>query len=167
MDFKETTFREALDQVLKVQQSDAIKNRIFGTLDLQVADCDEENRRWSEFTYKKREQHLNPYNGIHGGIACTIADSCMGSTLSASLQQLPSTTDMSVSFLEPMTAEEYQIRVDIKKTGRTLAACSCEIKEKDTGKLCVSVMGRFIMVKKDILAVEEASMLLKEQNGQG
>lgn len=167
MDFKETSFREALSQVLKVQRSEAIKNRIFGTLDLQVADCDEENRTWSEFLYKKQEYHLNPYNGIHGGIACTIADSCMGSTLSASLQKLPSTTDISVSFLEPMTAEEYLIRVDIKKAGKTLAACTCEIKEKDTGKLCVTVMGKFIIVKKDILAAEEASMLLKEQNDQG
>ena len=166
MNFNETSFIEAIRQILDLQRNDAIRDRIFGTLELEVLDCDEENRQWSEFLYKKKEQHLNPYNGIHGGIACTIADSCMGSTLSAATQSLPSTTDISISYLEPMTADEYVVRVDIKKTGKRLAACTVEIKERDTDKLCVTAMGKFILVKKDILADEEASLLLKEQNGQ-
>lgn len=166
MNFNEISFREAIEHILDLQGNDTLKSRIFGSLELEVLACDEENRIWSEFIYRKKEQHLNPYNGIHGGIACTIADSCMGSTLCALTQNLPSTTDMSVSYLEPMTADEFVVRVDIKKTGKRLAACTCEIKEKDTDKLCVSVMGKFILVKKDILADEESSMLLKEQNGQ-
>ncbi len=167
MDFKEMSFKEVIRQILEVQKNDNLKDRILGTLDLHIENCDEENRTWAEFTYKKREYHLNPYNGIHGGIACTIADSCMGFTLCAATQKLPSTTDISISYLEPMTADEYIIRVDVKKTGKTLAACTCEIREKETGKICVNVMGKFILVKKDILADEEASMMLKEQNGQG
>ena len=65
-----------------------------------------------------------------------------------------------------MTADDYLIRVDIKKIGKTLAACTCEISEKESGKLCVTAMGKFIFVKKDILADGEASMLLKEQKKQ-
>ena len=164
MNFKQISFREALAQVINTQRNEALKERIFGSLDLQIERVDEENRKWTELSYRKQECHLNPYNGIHGGIACTIADSCMGSTLCAVTQCLPSTTDISISYLEPMTAEEYLIRVDIKKIGKTLGACTCEIREKESGKLCVTVMGKFIFVKKDILADEEASMLLKEQN---
>ena len=164
MNFRDVSFREALAQVIETQRKEALKERIFGSLDLQIEAVDEEERKWAEFSYKKKERFLNPYNGLHGGIACTIADSCMGSTLCAATQSLPSTTDISVSFLEPITAEEYLIRVDIKKVGRTLAASTCEIREKESGKLCVTVMGRFIFAKKDILADEEASMLLKEQN---
>lgn len=163
MDFKEISLGEAIKQILDLQRNDALKERIFGTLELSVNACDEENRKWAEYLYKTKECHLNPYNGIHGGIACTIADSCMGSTLCAATQILPSTTDMSVSFLEPMNAQEYIIRVDIKQLGRRMAACTCEIRDKETGKLCVNVMGRFVLVKKDILADEESSMLLKEQ----
>ena len=148
MNFRDVSFREALAQVIETQRKEALKERIFGSLDLQIEAVDEEERKWAEFSYKKKERFLNPYNGLHGGIACTIADSCMGSTLCAATQSLPSTTDISVSFLEPITA----------------AASTCEIREKESGKLCVTVMGRFIFAKKDILADEEASMLLKEQN---
>jgi len=161
------SFKEAIGQILEVQNSDRLKDRVLGTLNLQIENCDEDNREWAEFTYAKKECHLNPYNGIHGGIACTIADSCMGFTLCAATQKLPSTTDISISYLEPMTADEYIIRVDIKKTGKTLAASTCEIRERETGKICINAMGKFILVKKDILADEEASRLLNEQNGQG
>ena len=164
MDFSEISLREALEQVLDTQNGEVLKNRINATLSLIVAGCDEENSEWVDFLYRSQELHLNPYNGVHGGIACTLADTCMGMTLCAATQALPSTTDMSVSYLNPMPAGEYIIRVYIKKIGKQLAAATCEIRSLESGKLCVTSMGKYTLVRKDILADERASMLLKEQN---
>lgn len=164
MKFNEQDFKDALMQVMDAHRSEKMKQRILGSFDLQLEGCDEDARSWAEFSYIKQEQYLNPYDGVHGGVACTLADSCMGSTLCAATQLLPSTTDISISYLNPMTADEYMIHVDIKKVGRQLAACTCEISEKNTGKLCVTAMGKFILIRKDILADQSASMLLKEQH---
>lgn len=164
MDFKTISFKESINQVLNVQMTDLMKKRILATLGLEVADCDEEKRAWAQYIYRSQELHLNPYDGVHGGIACTIADSCMGTTICAATQTLPSTTDISASFLSPMPKGEYLVRVEIKKTGKQLASATCEIKSLASGGLCVIATGRFVLVRKDILADDNASELLKEQN---
>ena len=157
MDFSKMTYREVLEEITAAHHSEKVAGRILDVLDLKILDCDEENRAWVDYYYKKQEQFLNPYNGIHGGVACVLADSCMGNSICGATQTLPSTTDMSVSYLRPMTAEEYRIHVEIRKVGKSLAAARCSIFEYGTDMLCVDAMAKFILVKKDILADEESS----------
>ncbi len=156
------TFTEVLNEIISSHKNEKMKKRILASINLKLIGCDEENRSWAEYLYKKQEKFLNPYDGVHGGIACTLADSCMGDTLCGATQALPSTTDLSVSFVRPMTGDAFVIRVDIKMIGRQLAACVCEIKDRATGKLCVQAMGKFILVKKDLLADEEASKAMQK-----
>lgn len=162
MDFSKMSFGDAITEVLKAQENEKVKDRILGSLNIKPAECDEESRLWAEYIYKKQEKYLNPYDGVHGGIACTLVDSCMGTTLCAATQELPSTTDLQTSFLRPMTGEAFRIRVDIKMIGRQLAAANCDIFDETSGKLCAQAMGKFILVKKDILADEEASKSIRK-----
>ena len=157
MDFSKMTFHEVIEEVLSAQLTGKMSGRIIADLELSLIDCDGENRLWADYLYKKKENHLNPYDGVHGGIACTIADTCMGNTICAATQSLPSTTDLSVSYLKPMNADSFRIHVEIRKTGKQLVAANCSIYELESGRLCVDSMSKYILVKKDILADEEAS----------
>ena len=161
MNVLEMPYKEALQQVLEVQQSEKLKNRVFGSLNIKVIDCDEEERKWADFRYEAQEQYLNPYDGVHGGMSCVIGDSCMGTAICAATAGLPSTTDMSVSYYNPMPISTYRIHVEIKKEGKQLVGTVCDIIDEKTGILCVSLMAKYIIVAKNILADKSAADLMR------
>jgi len=156
------TFEELIEQILDVQGAGRFGQRVLGSFGLRLAACDEEEKKWADYLYSTQEQYLNIYEGIHGGIACTLADSCMGMTVCAATGTLPSTTDISVSFLRPMTAPEYRIHVEIKKPGKQLAAAVCEITDAGTGALCITAMGKFILVRKNLVSDEHVETVMKQ-----
>ena len=164
MDFKDFTFSECIQKVLDAQRTEKSQNRINNILNLQPVSCDEENRAWADYTYEKQEMFLNPYDGVHGGIACVLADTCMGMTVCASTQIPPSTTDLQISYLNPMQGDTYRIHAVITKVGKQLAGTTCEIWDNDSGKLCVTAMAKYTLIRKNILADESASRLMKEEN---
>ena len=161
MEYNEMTFKEVLEHAIEAHKSERLKNRIIADLDLKIIDCDEEKREWADYYYEAQEKYYNPYDGIHGGVACVIADTCMGQTIAAATQTLPSTTDMSISYHRPMNGRAYRIHVELKKTGKQLVSTGCEVFDYDTGKLCVSLMAKYIFVKKSLVGEEEAARLLK------
>ncbi|MCW5748203.1 MAG: PaaI family thioesterase [Alphaproteobacteria bacterium] len=59
-------------------------------------------------------QHLNPAGTVHGGLAATMLDSCMGLAVQSTLEKgLGSTTlEFKISFLRPITPETGPIRAE-------------------------------------------------------
>ena len=58
------------------------------------------------------DRHLNPAGTVHGGLAATLLDSCMGLAIQSTLEKgLGSTTlEVKISFLRPITPETGPIR---------------------------------------------------------
>ena len=58
--------------------------------------------------------HLNPWRTVHGGLAATMLDSCMGLAVHSTLEKgVGSTTlELKVSFARPMTPEMGIIRAE-------------------------------------------------------
>jgi uncharacterized protein (TIGR00369 family) len=58
-------------------------------------------------TAEPGENHLNPAGAVHGGLAATMLDSCMGLAIHSTLETgLGSTTlEFKISFLRPITPE--------------------------------------------------------------
>lgn len=60
------------------------------------------------------QAHLNPYGTVHGGLAATLLDSCMGlavqSTLVKGFGQM--TVEFKISFLRPITPETGSIKAE-------------------------------------------------------
>lgn len=145
------SFREALEAALDSQRSSEVhKKRMNASLDLHVLDCDEEKKSWAEYSYEVKECHLNPYDGIHGGVICALADTCGGVTIAVASGRMPSTTDLSCSYLRPMNGRGFRIRIDLNQMGNRLSGCSCSIFELETGKLCVTCMLKYIMLNKPL-----------------
>lgn len=58
-------------------------------------------------TAEPRDVHFNPAGTVHGGLAATMLDSCMGLAIQSTLEQgLGSTTlEFKISFVRPITPE--------------------------------------------------------------
>ena len=65
-------------------------------------------------TAEPDEGHLNPAGGVHGGLAATMLDSCMGLAIQSTLEKgLGSTTlEFKVSFVRPITPRTGPIRAE-------------------------------------------------------
>jgi len=65
-------------------------------------------------TAEPKDIHLNPAGTVHGGLAATMLDSCMGLAIQSTLDKgIGSTTlEFKISLLRPITPETGQIRAE-------------------------------------------------------
>ena len=65
---------------------------------------------WSE----PKHSHLNPAGTVHGGLAATMLDSCMGLAIHSTLEKgVGSTTlEFKISFVRPITPETGLIKAE-------------------------------------------------------
>lgn len=78
--------------------------------------------------------HLNPSGTVHGGLAATLLDSCMGlaiqTTLAKGLAQ--TTVEFKISLLRPITPETGQIRAEglVLNVGRRVGTAEGRITDR-------------------------------------
>jgi uncharacterized protein (TIGR00369 family) len=67
-------------------------------------------------TLHPTDAHLNPWGTVHGGLAATLLDSCMGLAIHSTLDKgIGSTTlEFKISLVRPITLETGQIRAEGK-----------------------------------------------------
>jgi uncharacterized protein (TIGR00369 family) len=65
-------------------------------------------------TMRPTEAHLNPWGTVHGGLAATLLDSCMGLAIQSTLEKgVGSTTlEFKISLVRAITLETGQIRAE-------------------------------------------------------
>ena len=65
-------------------------------------------------TVEPRDSHLNPAGTVHGGLAATLLDSCMGLAVRSTLAKgINSTTlEFKISFMRPITPQTGEIRAE-------------------------------------------------------
>ena len=63
-----------------------------------------------------REGHLNPAGGVHGGLAATLLDSCMGLAVQSMLDKgsAQTTLEFKISFVRPISAQTGPVRAEGK-----------------------------------------------------
>jgi uncharacterized protein (TIGR00369 family) len=85
-------------------------------------------------------RHLNPVGTVHGGLAATLLDSCMGLAIQSTLDKgVGSTTlEFKISFLRPITPETGPIRAEgmVISRGRRVGAAEGWVKDGN-GRLLV------------------------------
>lgn len=86
-------------------------NTIAQTLGYDIAEA--ENGR-VVVTAEPRDTHLDPWGTVHGGLAATMLDSCMGLAIQSTLDKgLGSTTlEFKISFVRPITPDTGLIRAE-------------------------------------------------------
>ncbi|MEO8718900.1 MAG: PaaI family thioesterase [Burkholderiales bacterium] len=72
------------------------------------------------------EEHLNPEGTVHGGVAATLLDTCMGLAVKSMLEQgqASTTLEFKISFLRPVTKETGLLRAEgsVLSCGRRIGA---------------------------------------------
>lgn len=86
-------------------------NTIARTLGYDVAEA--ESGR-VVVTAEPKDSHLNPAGTVHGGLAATMLDSCMGLAIQSTLDKgVGSTTlEFKISFVRPITPETGPIKAE-------------------------------------------------------
>ena len=86
-------------------------NTIARTLGYDITEA--ENGR-VVVTAEPKDIHLNPAGTVHGGLAATMLDSCMGLAIQSTLEKgLGSTTlEFKISFVRPITPETGPIKAE-------------------------------------------------------
>jgi uncharacterized protein (TIGR00369 family) len=84
-------------------------NTIARTLGYDVAEAE---RGRVVVTAEPQDSHLNPAGTVHGGLAATMLDSCMGLAIQSNLEKgIGSTTlEFKISFVRPITPETGPIK---------------------------------------------------------
>ena len=88
-------------------------NTIAETLGYDITEAD--NGR-VVVTAEPRDIHLNPAGTVHGGLAATMLDSCMGLAIQSTLEKgvNATTLEFKISFVRPITPETGTITAEGK-----------------------------------------------------
>ncbi len=112
-------------------------NMMAQTLDYDITEA--ENGR-VVVTANPKEIHLNPWGTVHGGLAATMLDSCMGLAIQSTLDKsIGSTTlEFKISFVRPITPETGPIRAEgtVISRGRRVGTAEGRVIDSD-GRLLV------------------------------
>ena len=112
-------------------------NMMAQTLDYDITEA--ENGR-VVVTANPKEIHLNPWGTVHGGLAATMLDSCMGLAIQSTLDKsIGSTTlEFKISFVRPITSETGPIRAEgtVISRGRRVGTAEGRVIDRD-GRLLV------------------------------
>ena len=102
-----------LDFVRGLASGDLPLNTMARTLSYDVAHAE---RGQVLITMVPTDAHLNPSGTVHGGLAATLLDSCMGLAVQSTLDQgqASTTLEFKISLLRPITTETGEIRAEGK-----------------------------------------------------
>ena len=85
-------------------------------------------------------EHLNPAGTVHGGLAATLLDSCMGLAVQSTLEKDMSQTtlEFKISLLRPITPETGTIRAEgvVLSRGRRIGTAEGRLTDRE-GRLLV------------------------------
>ncbi len=89
-------------------------------------------------TVEPSGMHLNPAGTVHGGLAATLLDSCMGLAIQSTLEKGVSQTtlEFKISLLRPITPETGMIKAEgiVLSRGRRIGTAEGRITD-DNGRL--------------------------------
>jgi uncharacterized protein (TIGR00369 family) len=91
-------------------------------------------------TADPKEMHLNPWGSVHGGLAATMLDSCMGLAIQSTLNKgIGSTTlEFKISFVRSITPETGVVQAEgtVISRGRRVGTAEGRVIDRD-GRLLV------------------------------
>lgn len=120
------------------------ENRICSMLGLELLECSVEEQ-YADFVLTSQDWMLNPYNGIHGGIICSAFDTCIGTGALSLRKDFISTTDITISYLRPMTGAKYRFHCEYTQVGGRLIRSVAKAYDMETGVLCATCMSSFVV----------------------
>ena len=140
---KDTEFAKIMEEV--VSGSAMQPERFNHRLGLRLLDCSRKEA-FVEMAFTAGQWCRNPGGGVHGGVIASLFDTTTGMGAVGLTGMNVTTTDLSVSFLKPFNNEEYIFHIDYTNVGRRMVRGMGKAFDKETGKLCATAMGSFMVI---------------------
>lgn len=103
----------------------------------------------AEISFSVEDWQLNPRAILHGGMIATIFDVALGALAHYTYSKGGlSTTDLTVSYIRPVSADSVSVKAVIKASGNTLVRVYGEMYSKDSGKLAATAMATYIPIQR-------------------
>lgn len=98
---------------------------------------------WMDYTFTAEERHRNVYHILHGGVAATLFDDCIGILAAAAIgQDYVTTVSMSLNYLRTMRGEEFRLHTQLTHVGKQMVSGIGELYDAD-GRLCVTTIASY------------------------
>ncbi len=131
-----------------IEMSKAQPGRTLAQLDLKLDSCEVINcgtdgkdvRYHAEFIYEPREEHLNPYGGVHGGFIGIVFDTALGMASASVCEKHIATTDMSVSYLRALWGKKFRVTCDYDHMGAHMIHGIGKMIDEKTGRVCATCL---------------------------
>ena len=130
-----------------IEMSKAQPGRALAQLDLKLDSCeviqgaDEKDVKYhAEFIYEPKEEHLNPYGGVHGGFIGIVFDTALGMASASVCEKHIATTDMSVSYLRALWGNKFRVTCDYEHMGEHMIHGIGKMIDEKTGKVCATCL---------------------------
>ena len=145
-DLTKTYVTVAADQRREMSGLEFVHGPVEGTLPLNTIaqtpgyDITEAESGRVVVTAEPKDTHLNPAGAVHGGLAATMQDSCMGLAIQSTREKgVGSTTlEFKISFVRPIRPETGSIRVEGTVINRGRRVGTAEVRLTDgKGRLLV------------------------------
>ena len=108
----------------------------------------------ASFIYRKKDNHLNNYDALHGGIVASIFDTAMGLGAAGLSNSKVTTTEMSVSFLRPAMGDCFRTVVEYGHVGSNLVHATAKLYavNGDSGEeiLCATSQGGYFILRMEL-----------------
>ena len=92
------------------------------------------------------ERHLNPAGTVHGGMLATLVDTTMGAAVHSAVDdEVPATSQLSVTYLRPGKPGELVVTARVRKRGTNIVVCEADV-EQD-GESLVHALATFALIE--------------------
>ena len=125
--------------------------RVNAGLGLELLDCrfkgegSDDDEVAADFLFRPKDEHLNPSDGVHGGIIAMVFDTAAGIGAVAATGSRISTTDIACSYLRAMTADAYKVTIRYTHIGKRMINATGTIREYESGIKCAACMVTFML----------------------
>jgi len=118
-----------------------------GFIELIGAQTPESKDGTAELVVEADERHLNPAGAVHGGMLATLVDTTMGAAVKSVVDDVPATSQLTVTYLRPGKPGKLKVSARVGKSGDSLTVCEADV-EQD-GKTLVHALATFALVATD------------------
>ena len=102
-----------------------------------------EERFWVDFLFKADPSHWNIFEILHGGVAATLFDDCIGiAGAVARGESYVTTSSMSLQYIRGMKGKRFRLHAEITHVGGHMVTGHGEFYD-EKGRLCVSCMASY------------------------
>jgi uncharacterized protein (TIGR00369 family) len=119
-------------------------------LELTLVEVEEGRTVWSA---EPGEEHQNEIGLVHGGLASSLLDTALGTTMVSTLApgDRAAGLNLVVHFLRPLTANTGRVRCEgrIVQMGSRVAHAEAELTSEETGELLARATSTFSLVREE------------------